>query len=213
MSKLRILNAYAGIGGNRLLWGDTHQITAVELDPKIALIYKNYFPKDNVIIADAHEYLLKHYSEFDFIWASPPCPTHSRLCNLTIPRGRNIRYPDMALYQEIIFLKHWFKGKWCVENVISYYEPLIKPFEINNHYFWTNFYISPIKNKSRQHRGSVEELSQLKGFNIEKYKGIDKRKTLRNCVEPKTGEHILKESMIDYQSQLFDKNVGRVNHI
>jgi hypothetical protein len=36
--KLKILNAYAGKGGNRELWGDEHQITAVELNPKIAAI-------------------------------------------------------------------------------------------------------------------------------------------------------------------------------
>jgi DNA (cytosine-5)-methyltransferase 1 len=29
---MRILNLYAGIGGNRKLWGDDHEITAVELN-------------------------------------------------------------------------------------------------------------------------------------------------------------------------------------
>ena len=29
--KLKILNLYAGIGGNRKLWGNEHDITAVEL--------------------------------------------------------------------------------------------------------------------------------------------------------------------------------------
>ena len=56
---MKILNLYAGIGGNRKLWGDTHEITAVELDPKIAKIYQDFFPKDKVIVADAHQYLLK----------------------------------------------------------------------------------------------------------------------------------------------------------
>lgn len=74
---MKILNAYAGIGGNRKLWGDSHDITAVEYDPKIAAIYQDLFPNDTVIVGDAHQYLLEHYQEFDFIWCSPPCPTHS----------------------------------------------------------------------------------------------------------------------------------------
>jgi len=31
---MKILNLYAGIGGNRKLWGDQHQVTAVEYDGK-----------------------------------------------------------------------------------------------------------------------------------------------------------------------------------
>ena len=76
---MKILNLYVGIGGNRKLWGNEHQITAVEIDPKIAAIYQEFFPNDEVIVADAHEYLLKHYKEFDFIWSSPPCPSHSHI--------------------------------------------------------------------------------------------------------------------------------------
>ena len=74
---MKILNLYAGIGGNRMLWGNEHEITAVEYNEHIAKVYKEQYPNDNVIVADAHEYLLKHYAEFDFIWSSPPCPTHT----------------------------------------------------------------------------------------------------------------------------------------
>lgn len=35
---MKILNLYAGIGGNRKKWGDDHEITAVELDEEIAAI-------------------------------------------------------------------------------------------------------------------------------------------------------------------------------
>jgi DNA (cytosine-5)-methyltransferase 1 len=74
---MRILNLYAGIGGNRKLWEDV-DVTAVEWNEEIARVYSDNFPNDKVIVADAHQYLLDHYTEFDFIWASPPCPTHSR---------------------------------------------------------------------------------------------------------------------------------------
>ena len=65
---MKILNLYAGIGGNRKLWGDEHEVTAIEINPEIAGIYKYNFPNDNVIVTDSHQYLLQHYTEFDFIW-------------------------------------------------------------------------------------------------------------------------------------------------
>src|SRR3990167_3845679 len=113
---MKILNLYAGIGGNRKLWGDSHEITAVEYKPEIAKIYSDFFPNDTMVVGDAHQYLLDHFKEFDFIWSSPPCPSHSR--SSTSLAGWGVyRYPDMKLYEEIIFLKHFFKGLWIVENV------------------------------------------------------------------------------------------------
>jgi DNA (cytosine-5)-methyltransferase 1 len=76
---VKILNLYAGIGGNRKLWGDEYDITSVEIDPGIAAVYADLYPNDTVIVGDAHQYLLDHFQEFDFIWSSPPCPSHSRI--------------------------------------------------------------------------------------------------------------------------------------
>ena len=136
---MKILNLYAGIGGNRKLWGDEHDITAVELDPKIAKIYQDFFPNDKVVVADAHQYLLEHYKEFDFMWSSPPCPSHSRLRKvLSMASGAKAIYPDMKLYEEILFLQGYFKGDWVIENVKSWYEPLVKPQLLQRHYFWCN---------------------------------------------------------------------------
>jgi len=214
LCKMKILNLYAGIGGNRKLWGEDHDITAVELDEDIAKIYQDFFPNDNVIVADAHQYLLDHFQEYDFIWSSPPCPSHSRIRNEAgVGRGQNKPiYPDLKLYEEIILLKHMsklkrkelsmFNGKFCVENVIAYYKPLIPQYKFSNHYFWTNFYIKPMDIKSRNHFGSINELINKKGFDIKQY-NVDKIKILRYCVEPELGLHILKESQIDYQSSLF----------
>lgn len=201
--KMKILNLYAGIGGNRKLWGDEHEITAVELDPKIAAIYHDFFPQDKVLVEDAHAYLLAHFEDFDFIWSSPPCPSHSHIRKEHAMKRRKGEwfmqnkpiYPDMKLYEEILLLQGYFKGKYVVENVISWYDPLIKPLEINKHYFWTNFSIRKMGKQSRDHMGEINELEQRKGFDLSKYKGIDKRKVLRNCVEPETGLHIFNESM------------------
>lgn len=193
---MKILNLYAGIGGNRKLWGDEHQITAVELNPKIAEIYKSLYPNDSVIVGDAHEYLRVHFREFDFIWASPPCPSHSILqyCRY---HEKNLKYPDMTLYQEIILLKHFFKGKWVIENVKPYYEPLISPtFKIDRHYFWaSDFILSPPRDWScffNQVRDSNELMAQRYDYDLEKLKplGKDLRKVLRNCVLPEVGKYI-----------------------
>ena len=193
---MKILNLYAGIGGNRKNWGDEHEITAVENIPEIAKIYADFFPKDKVVIEDAHQYLLDHYKEFDFIWSSPPCPSHSRSRFWGMNRGYEPIFPDMKLYEEILFLTHYFKGKWVVENVVSFYEPLIPPKKVGRHYYWANFQISEVESKSLSHiQNSQKLLEDYFAFDIKGYKyDGDKRVLLRNCVEPEIGLHILKEA-------------------
>ncbi|HEY0087821.1 MAG TPA: DNA cytosine methyltransferase [Candidatus Lokiarchaeia archaeon] len=210
MVEMKVLNLYCGIGGNRKLWEDV-EVTAVEYCKDIADVYKHFFPKDTVIVEDAHEYLIKHHKEFDFIWSSPPCQTHS-VCNHFL-KGQGIyRYPDMKLWQEIIFLKHFYKGKYVVENVKGYYEPFIKPQVIGRHYFWANFSIWPINidyvqigtmnrqaSKDSQRKAiireaQIPELTDLHGLNMTGIKLKNKRQILRNCVYPKLGLHILNES-------------------
>ena len=210
---MKILNLYAGIGGNRKLWSNKHKITAVELNPQIAKIYQDFFPKDKVIVTDAHQYLLDHYKEFDFIWSSPPCPSHSKTNNFLNSQGI-IRYPDMKLYEEIIFLKHWFKGKWVVENVISYYKPLIRSQLIGRHYFWSNFIIPNgteknnfnIANARASTRIDSEKylktLEEFHGFSLEKYNIKNKRLILSNCVNHKIALYILNYAFKEKQEIL-----------
>ena len=188
---MKILNLYAGIGGNRKLWGDSHDITAVEWDEKIAKIYQDFFPKDKVVVGDAHQYLLEHYKEFDFIWSSPPCPTHSRIGKANTKR--KTEYPDMKLYEEILFLQGYFKGDWVVENVMSWYKPLIEPQILQRHFFWSNKNLgqTDFPTEKTCTLKDRERLTKLFGINIDKYTGIDKRKCLRNCVLPELGKYIL----------------------
>ncbi|MFL2118575.1 DNA cytosine methyltransferase [Marinilactibacillus psychrotolerans] len=194
---MKILNLYAGIGGNRKNWGDEHQVTAVEFDEHIAKVYKAHFPNDEVIITDAHEYLLKHFEEYDFIWASPPCQTHSSFRQNIGVRYRGVQpvYPDMKLYQEIIFLKYNFKGKWLVENVNPYYKPLIEPdVELDRHKFWCNFKISKkdfVRPKLRA--AQIPQLQEALGYELSEFKLPNKRQVLRNCVLPDVGNHILEQ--------------------
>jgi len=214
---MKILNLYAGIGGNRKFWDKEHtgldlDITAIELNPDIAKIYQDFFPMDKMIIADAHQYLLEHFKEYDFIWSSIPCTKHSQLtwlralsnCKQTGAYLAKPEYADMKLYEEIILLKTYFKGKWVVENVIAYYPPLILPTEIQRHWFWSNFHIREIKlDADNIDKGKIKEWEQKLGYDLSPYKKIDKRTILRNCVRPELGLHILLESKRNIQPELF----------
>ena len=198
MEKLKVLNLYSCLGGNRYKW-DNVDVTAVEVDPELARLYQERFPDDKVIIADAHQYLLDNYQNFDFIWSSPPCPTHSRLRKTNTGEGARqskASYPDMRLYQEIIFLQHFFKGKWCVENVISYYKPLIAPIKRKRHYYWTNFLLPNELSKRDIKVGTGEnEYKNLLAFHkihLSQYKGKQRKdKIARNLVDYEAGKTIL----------------------
>lgn len=192
---LKVLNLYAGIGGNRKFWPDDVDVTAVELDSRIADVYKYLYPNDTVIVEDAHEFLLQHFKEYDFIWASPPCPTHSRLGYEDQIRHNKPKYPDMKLYQEIILLHKQFKnGKFVVENVIPYYDPLIKPtVKLARHYFWTNFDV-PEKEFPKLYNGSlhnsvVADLEKAYGIFLPDW-AVNKRLLLRNVCRPDVGKYL-----------------------
>lgn len=200
---MEVLNLYAGIGGNRKLWTDV-EVTAVELNPEIAAIYKDFFPNDNVVVADAHQYLLDHFKEFDFIWSSPPCQSHTKMMKAT--RYEIRRYPDMALYQEIIWLQHFFKGLWVVENVKPYYNFLINPdIILGRHCFWGNFKITPFSIDNYKSFITADSPADIQG--LKEWLGLEYTgniyydgnhspgQVLRNCVHPKTGLHILNCAM------------------
>ncbi len=213
---IKILNLYAGIGGNRKLWSGDIEVTAIENNKEIAKIYQEFFPEDKVIVADAHQYLLDNFEEFNFIWSSPPCPSHSVTNHFL--KGQGIfRFPDMKLYEEIIFLKHFFKGKWVVENVKPYYEPLIKPQNVGRHSFWSNFNIPKIEvdysigtmnrqasnesqKKALMTEAQIPELIDLHG--LKNFKLKNKRQVLRNCVLPKLALHIFNCAFKDQQKTL-----------
>lgn len=203
IEKIKALNLYAGLLGNRDKWKNV-EVTNVELEEEILEVGKQRHQNDNFVIADAHKYLLDHYDEYDFIWSSPPCQSHSRMMKATRHDVR--KYPDMSLYQEIIFLQHFFKGQWVVENVKPYYEPLIKPTAvIGRHYFWSNFKISEqfeIKQpKGFITSGSACETQKLKDWLGIQYDGNIYYKNnhcagqvLRNCVHPDLGLYIFEQA-------------------
>jgi len=212
MKKIKILNLYACLGGNRYKWDEVAEIevTAVELDPELAKLYQERFPNDIVIVADAHQYLLDHFKEYDFIWTSPPCPTHSRV-RMSQKNTDSFKpmFPDMKLYEEILFLEHNFKGKYVVENVIPFYEPLILAKKRGRHLYWTNFNLPTSLNGRKDGDGlisnSVDEVKKLCKFHeydFTKYKGKQRRdKVARNLVDYEVGKTILECALGCYNAQ------------
>ena len=200
---MKILNLYACLGGNRYKWDEVTnvEVTAVEYNKEIAEAYQKRFPNDKVIVADAHQYLLDHYKEFDFIWSSPPCPSHSQIRLSQKSRDTfTPLYPDMKLYEEIIFLDNYFKGKYCVENVTPYYEPLIRAKKRGRHLYWTNFNL-PSDLGERKLNGTLCEMKNEYKI-LEKFHDIKinsdlggYRNMLRNLVDYEAGKNILKSAL------------------
>lgn len=200
---MKILIGCAGIGGESDLWNDIkNDITHVELDPKIAKVISDRKPNRKVIVGDAFKYLLDNCNEFDFVWWSPPCQGNSRM--IRSGKNRKPRFPDLRLYEVKIFLDFNFKGKYVIENVIPYYEPVIKPTaKIGRHLFWSNFPISEdfeLKQpKDFIMLGTVKGSEELKEWLGIDYKGNlyyngnhDPCQVLRNCVHPLLGSHVFK---------------------
>ena len=199
---MKILNLYACLGGNRYKWNEVKndiEVTAVELDPEAARLYQERFPDDEVIVADAHQYLLEHYKEFDFIWSSPPCPTHSR-ARFARRETTEVAYPDLKLYEEIIFLDKWYKKKYVVENVIPYYEPLIPAKKRGRHLYWTNFNLPNDLNERdssiMEGADEVTKWCKFHEYDFKKYKGKQRTdKMARNLVDYEAGKTIFETAL------------------
>jgi DNA (cytosine-5)-methyltransferase 1 len=196
---MKALNLYAGIGGNRALWKDI-DITAIEYDPNIAEVYSRRFPDDEVIVEDAHAYLEKHFAEFDFIWSSPPCPSHGQYRHNVgvLAKGYAPLIPDMRLYGEIIFLSTYFHGKYVVENTRPYYAPLIAPSgHLRRHLFWANFALPADDGKAANLRTRNKISDFDAGPLVVASRIKNKRQTLRNCVDEDLGAAVLRAALAD----------------
>lgn len=225
--KYKILNLYSCLGGNRYKWDEVTkelgikiEVTAVELDPELAKMYKKRFPNDKVFVEDAHLFLLNNFMNYDFIWSSPPCPSHSRARfwnSSNYDTKTKPIYPEMTLYEEIIFLKHYFKGKFVIENVKPYYEPLIPSHKRGRHLYWTNFNLpNKLSNRtfkmSRQ-KNEVVELCKFHNIDLSNYLGCQRKdKIARNLVDYEAGRTIL-ETALGYEKKQKTKQLNIFEYV
>ena len=120
-------------------------------------------------------------------------------------RNRKPRYPDMRMYEEILFLKHNFEGKWVVENVVPYYKPLIHAEQRGRHMFWANFYIpefNPPEFKDFINQANLKGKKALQdwlGIHYDEniyYEGNHcPAQVLRNAVHPEIGKIIYEAAL------------------
>lgn len=203
MNELRVLNAYAGIGGNRHLWPTEWHVTAVEIDPRVAAEYARRYPNDTVLVEDAHAHVMKRAHEYDARWTSPPCPTHSRLAVNVAKRKGVEPAPDPRLWAEIEHLRS-LGGRYVVENVHTYYVPPIAPDVVTErHYYWTSTpplaltpaVVLPIS--GRRVGLTADAIAQSYGLpHLPAGSVADRRKAMRNAVIPHEGYQIAMAAFI-----------------
>ena len=106
----------------------------------------------------------------------------------------------MKLYQEILLLNYHFKGKYVVENVIPYYEPLLHPKKRGRHLYWTNFNLPSDLGDRRfaisSAKKEVDGLCEFHDYDFRKYKGTQPtNKIARNLVDYEAGKTILETAI------------------
>lgn len=188
-----VLNLFPGIGGNRMLW-DNVNVIAVENNLTTAQIYQDKYPGDLVILADAYKFLLDNYTASDFIWASPSCFTHSKLKIAAIKSGKHSpQYPDFKLWQLIRFLQLYSKVPFVVENVVTGYDPIIKPtIRLGRHFIWTNFPVPFRYFPEHEKIDTIKRTSTRYGVELKEYYSTVRKDTLlRNMVDPAIGKYLL----------------------
>ena len=125
----------------------------------------------------------------------------------------------MKLYEEILLLDNFYKGKYLIENVIPYYEPLIPAQKRGRHLYWSNFIVPNTLSKRHANIGgsTVDELNKLCEFHdydFRQYKGEQSvQKMARNLVDYEAGKTILETALNIYkktntnQTSIFDYEV------
>jgi len=188
---VRVLDLYAGLGGTdkgiRKVAAEKNiklDYYAIEIDPAVCQAHKKNHLESNVICADVKDWLDK-VTDFDFVWASPPCQTHSinNYSNKAI--GYKTKPVDWSLWHVIDILQRAETIPFVVENVkIWYNEPFKHNFKLDRHYFWTNLQLVPFD----YHKKPAKEWCHISVKDWQEYHQLepattgDKRQQLRNCV-------------------------------
>ena len=103
-------------------------------------------------------------------------------------------------YQEILLLNNYFDGRYVVENVIPYYEPLIPAQKRGRHLYWCNFNLPNDLNGRPQPKGFIETGSKpneiFHEIDLSGYKGEQRKdKIACNLVDYEAGKTIFETAL------------------
>ena len=88
-------------------------------------------------------------------------------------------------------MEHHFKGKYTIENVIPYYEPLIPAQKRGRHLYWCNFKLPQDLGEREFQMAGLDEVNRLCEFHdydFYQYKGEQRiDKLARNLVDYEAG--------------------------
>jgi len=149
---IRILDLFCGLGGvargfQRYLI--EHEIEfeyhAVDNNPQILRAHKFLNPYSKTFYRDAWSFTDEELLSYDFVWASPPCETHSTLMCYYNRNSKKWKPPDMRLWE---LISHLFKlgVPFVVENVRPYYGfPILPTARAGRHYLWSNLALKSVE--------------------------------------------------------------------
>ncbi|MCE7740456.1 MAG: DNA cytosine methyltransferase [Candidatus Heimdallarchaeota archaeon] len=204
----KVLDLFAGVGGTakgiQTFLQEKNipfQYVAVENDPETIKAHLKLNPDSEIEFRDAY---LTSIKDYDFIWASPPCTSHSQL-NMYMNR----KQPDMRLWSLITRLQQQ-QIPFIVENVEPYYrEPIPHTLELGRHRFWSNKPIIPFEvPKMPKDWGwmGIPDWEKFHEINTRVTKFIKdplkRRQLLRNIVHWTISYRIIEQILFPKQKQL-----------
>lgn len=228
---MKFLNLYCGLGGNRTCWsGD---ITAVEYDENIAKLYQKRFPDDEVIVRDCEEFLRDkeiNLNQFNLIWASPPCQSHSQMQKFNRSKTQRSPIPRMdQIYGLIVWLEQHYENYYVIENVQPHYKiPRPISARVDRHLFWANFPITSKKFKQPKNKhGKIGGIMRNDNFDDLRFfadslgltsifndimllKGYRHITLIRNTIDPKIGKYIFNSFLKKPDLTKFNKIQGKI---
>lgn len=207
---MRILDLYAGLGGTAKgiqsvleKKGVDYEYFAIEIDPNVCAAHKINNPRSTVICADVKDWLDK-ITDFDFVWASPPCQTHSILNFSNKATGKKTNLVDWSLWHVIDHLQRTENVSYVVENVLIWYnEPFKHNFNLDRHYFWTNLSLLSFEYQKRTKDWGYLSVKGWKEYHqVEHAITGNKRQQLRNCLHWSIAAGIFEQFLEPKQKQL-----------
>jgi len=168
------------------------EYVAVDNDRKVLQVHSLLNPHSKTVLEDAWLISDDRLLQYDFVWASPPCESHSVLCW----KRKDKPKPDMRLWWLIRRLRK-LKVPFIVENVRPYYGTILKPTaKAGRHLLWSNLSLKSVQLNSNvtfydihNRRDALVEYHGLPGWVAR----VATRDMLRDMMHPQLSYKLAKQ--------------------